>query len=364
MKQGPFPGLVTSFTMLLGLLCLVKFISELASPFIPQYHHYFEKKWVLAAYFVPLLLIREVSVGVRATLVLVASGLIAAICAVPQYYSTTHDNWILGRALDNAGGGHSRAVGFYSNALTYGGVALLIFALAVAYLLFSKTNQSKKLGLPAVIISGIGLLAAASKSPIVGAAAAGCLLLVYIPGRWKLISAGIAATFSVIGLSVFSSIRDRFAFLLTTDQGGESSRLALWAAALTLFKQHPWLGVGEGNWKRAFLALHIPNPPAQIAHAHSDPLSILSDSGVSGMVIFLAMWAVYFVLAASLVRPLRPTHPVRWIIIGSMAGVAGILVAGNFQNYQSDAEVANVLWFLVGVSLTLGFRSIRDEANA
>ena len=74
-------------------------------------------------------------------------------------------------------------------------------------------------------------------------------------------------------------------------------RLAHWSAALQMWSQAPWLGVGPGNYATLYPAiiaqdtqlLRWPNP---LGHAHNIYLNILAENGLVGLASYSLFWVV------------------------------------------------------------------------
>lgn len=79
------------------------------------------------------------------------------------------------------------------------------------------------------------------------------------------------------------------------------------------------------------------------------------------MLIFLALFFTFFKIGAGYLKKIPADHPARWGIIAGLTGIAGILIAGLFQNYLTDAEVGNIAWFMVGITLTLGHLATKEH---
>ncbi len=76
-------------------------------------------------------------------------------------------------------------------------------------------------------------------------------------------------------------------------------RLAHWQAGLRMFENHPWLGVGIGNFAVAYAAYALPHWYEPLGHAHNVFINFLAETGIAGAGAFVVFWAV---LAASAVR--------------------------------------------------------------
>ncbi len=93
----------------------------------------------------------------------------------------------------------------------------------------------------------------------------------------------------------FSSPVSRFGTALDLDQDTSFlNRLTIWANTLEMFKDHPLLGVGKGNWKITyplFAGKGIKDinfrAELQAREAHNDYVQLLSETGLFGFLSFL-----------------------------------------------------------------------------
>jgi O-antigen ligase len=79
-------------------------------------------------------------------------------------------------------------------------------------------------------------------------------------------------------------------------------RLAHWIAGLRMFAAHPLLGVGAGSYDAAYAAYALPDWPESLGHAHNYYINVAAETGVLGLLAFLA------VVVASLVFGWRTAH--------------------------------------------------------
>jgi hypothetical protein len=68
-------------------------------------------------------------------------------------------------------------------------------------------------------------------------------------------------------------------------------RLAHWVAGWRMFLAHPLLGVGAGNYDPAYAKYHVPGWNLSLGHAHNYYINAAAETGIIGLVIFLALTA-------------------------------------------------------------------------
>jgi O-antigen ligase len=150
---------------------------------------------------------------------------------------------------------------------------------------------------------------------------------------------------------------------LGKDSGTAGQRVYYWRTTGQIIGEHPWLGVGPGNFGNAYTRLMEPAAGETIKDPHNFALEIWATSGVFALVALLATLAVFFVVMlrgllatapadhpADEQEPERAAAPVRWeYYVGGMIGLvlAFWLAAGG----QPSSE-------LVGEAVAAGLRSI------
>ncbi len=90
-----------------------------------------------------------------------------------------------------------------------------------------------------------------------------------------------------------------------------SMRLGIWANTLELIQQHPWVGVGWGQFNAVWSLTPFPSrPPAFFDHAHNLPLHLAAELGVPlGLLICgLFAWALSQALRLAWGAPHRAGH--------------------------------------------------------
>jgi O-antigen ligase len=90
-----------------------------------------------------------------------------------------------------------------------------------------------------------------------------------------------------------------------------SMRLGIWANTLELIRQHPWVGVGWGQFNAAWSLTPFPSrPPAFFDHAHNLPLQLAAELGVplALLICGLLAWALWQAIRRSWGTPQRAGH--------------------------------------------------------
>ncbi|HKE37769.1 MAG TPA: O-antigen ligase family protein [Candidatus Baltobacteraceae bacterium] len=199
--------------------------------------------------------------------------------------------------------------------------AALFFAMTADVLTFSRS------GLIAVAIAA-GVLVAVNGRPMFAAlrpAFAGTVAGLLVLAGWGV----YAQSANVFRLSVESAYA-----------GGVGNRSQLWAAALRMWRAHPLLGVGAGNYE---LELPFYGVLGVRTHANSWYLQSLAEGGI---LLFGATIAVVASIVAALSRALRRSP---WIAGAAAASVAICLhqIADYLVFFP---KVGMTWWLLLGIA--------------
>ena len=75
-------------------------------------------------------------------------------------------------------------------------------------------------------------------------------------------------------------------------------RRAHWQAAVEMFEDSPWVGVGIGNYAVAYPAYALPKWEDPLGHAHNYYLNVLAEAGGIGFLAYILLWGAIFWVAA------------------------------------------------------------------
>jgi len=125
-------------------------------------------------------------------------------------------------------------------------------------------------------------------------------------------------------------------------------RRELWPWAITAIGDFPFTGVGLGAFRQVVFRLYpLPAwPDYDIGHAHNIFLQTALDSGLPGLVIYVAILCVAAAVAWRVARRDRGFRPVS---LGLLAGLVGLHVFGLADALVIGAKPALVFWLALGV---------------
>ncbi|MDD5465390.1 MAG: O-antigen ligase family protein [Candidatus Omnitrophica bacterium] len=128
--------------------------------------------------------------------------------------------------------------------------------------------------------------------------------------------------------------------------GGDADRFKYWQAAISMFKENPFLGKGVGTFMANF-SKYLPN--LVISYAHNCFLQILAESGIFSLIAFLLF--ICSVLYLGIKKFLSTRDP---ILLGGVCGLIGFLVHSFFDTNLYSLPLAVLFWLWLGIVAALG----------
>ena len=125
-------------------------------------------------------------------------------------------------------------------------------------------------------------------------------------------------------------------------------RRQIWPWAVTAIGDFPFTGVGLGAFRHVVFRLYPlpPWPDYDVGHAHNIFLQTALDTGLPGLVAYVA---VLFVAAAVGWRVARRDPGLRAVSLGLLAGLVALHVFGLADALVLGAKAALVFWFALGL---------------
>ncbi|MBF6589195.1 MAG: O-antigen ligase family protein [Ktedonobacterales bacterium] len=249
--------------------------------------------------------------------------------------------WVLATGDLGPGGDSLRVFGTFAQPNPYAGELNFALLPALALALWGTAPRERWVaGVAAALVAGasalagsrgalLGLLAGLAVLLIVGwrrERLAGLAVLIGVPvvlvawvGRLIPVSlqARLLAEVRLSDLSLSSSVNDaNFSTL---------ERLAHWVAGLRMFAAHPLLGVGAGNYSVVYGRYAVPGWPEALGHAHNYYINAAAETGVVGLLAFLALAAAALYAGGRAVRAPRRDGATRALALGLLAVIVALL---------------------------------------
>ncbi len=339
-----WPSLTLPLVLFLAVLCLTALGSASLQHSIKEIVKWVE---VLALY---VLVANEVSGRWRRVLVavLLGTGALAAVQGIAQFmFQLGPEEFVLfGRFM--------RAYGTFEQPNPYAGYLGLTLPVAVGMIFAGFVTTGERIPTRWLVwAGGTGVLMAAalvmswSRGAWLGAAAAlGVMVIAVVARSGRAAVLGLvfvlllaylvlASGLSFLPPSVVQRFSDFVPYLGVVDVRGMEvtdanyavlERMAHWQSAMDMWTDHPWLGVGIGNYEVAYAQYALPQWSLPLGHAHNYYLNIGAEAGFLGMLAYLGLWAV------ALLQSWRAARTASGWTWGVALGVLGVLVHLSVHN--------------------------------
>jgi len=255
---------------------------------------------------------------------------------------------------------------FFGNPGDFGVAMCVVWPLAGS-LLFAECKKIAKIVFLACFVAFFGaILLCGSRGALVGAAAAAAVAWAKNPKR---IGGVVMVIFVFLGgyyvLPEANQDRMRSALHWQSDETGRL-RMQLWKAGLSMFEDHPILGVGPGNFAPTYSERNErPDPQYRQTYwaPHSIYIQALSEVGLAGSVPLLLAWLFMARLNARTRQHLLTLQPGNRrsfeyrLSVGLDLALVGYLVSGAFLTVLLYPH----LWFLLGLSVALHAACLRKQ---
>jgi len=238
-----------------------------------------------------------------------------------------------------------RAKGFFSIYMTLGGSLLIVLSLILATFAAGARAWRR----PQLATGGLAALALALtyvRSAWLGLGLA-VLVLAGLTRRWAVLLVLLAA--ALLAVAVPSPLKTRVLSITDRADPSATERIYFWTAGAHMVRDAPLLGLGPGGVKQNYPAYRDPAARRPgTGHLHNNLVQIAAERGLLGLAAWLAIWITFFVRAGRIYAALPAARADdRALVAGSLAAVAGFLVAGLFEYNFGDSEVIGVLWVVM-----------------
>ena len=279
-----------------------------------------------------------------------------------------------------------RAYGTFEQPNPYAGYLGLTLPLAVGLVIASIVPSQGRASTSWLILAGgtgvlmaVALVMSWSRGAWLGATAAIGVIVVAVAARsgravvLGLVLSIIAAYLLLAGgitllpASILQRFGDFMPYLGVGDVRGVEvtdanfavlERMAHWQSAVGMWTDHPWLGVGIGNYEVVYNRYALPLWATPLGHAHNYYLNIGAEAGIVGLIAYFALWG------AALLQSWMAAWRSRAWSWGVALGVLGVLVHLSVHNFFDNLFV-HAMYLHVSVMLgMIAFqRCIRQDRD-
>jgi hypothetical protein len=205
----------------------------------------------------------------------------------------------------------------------------------------------------AFLVLALGIALTAMRTVLVAFAAGACIVAWRASrGRARLVVCVVVCI--ALALGAFAVWRTRAEGALRLQDESSRLRLAVARVAVARIPLHPFFGHGMDAVKEHWTEWGFPGEIK--IHTHSTPIQLAFDRGLPALFLWLWLLALFWLMLARGERLLRAAPDeanAHGLLLGATGALAGFF-ASSLVNYNfGDAEVALVLWWLMGTAASV-----------
>lgn len=346
-KENPFAGQLKLFYSAIGLYIFWLFISSLFCETPIESLIILKEEWLFFAIPIGIYLFQKESFRKKIFISFVAAVCLVSIYGIVQHFTGIY--WFKKTAPYEAFDFGYMVKGFFPHRLTFGNYFAVVSMFLLGYLVTSwkELKPAWRIILSInVALAVIVTLFSYSYGPIL--ALIGTVIIYgFIAQRKQLIYIlAIVICIAAVSLSVNPAMRERISNRIQKGVNieNEASRFYIWDNALTMIKQNPIFGVGQGNFYSQFEKnmqghrIHT--------HAHNDFLHIAATAGIPGFIFFSAIWVILFRLIFIGLRKNLLISKYKNFMIGGLLGAIAFLITSLTEATFADEEVRQMLMLI------------------
>jgi len=155
----------------------------------------------------------------------------------------------------------------------------------------------------------------------------------------------------ILGFSTQSQFVERFESItnMTTD-GSNLGRIDVWTSSINMFKDHPVMGVGIGQWRDVYEDFYrFESEYQHLYHAHNNFLQLLSEVGILG---FLGVLIFYgYIVIDNVKNWYRKRDP--YSLCAIIAVICYVFVFGQIEYTLDNSSGMRIMYFMLATMLQL-----------
>jgi len=317
-----------------------------------SFKDFIESNWFICLYLMVVNFIKTRKIAVLLLCVMFAAGGLNGLYGIIQNLTGGLDLFQpTGSENILKYGDQIRATGTFSIYMTFAGQMILLLLFGIGFLLWFPKNP-------------MALFLIFTLPPIFAG-----LLFSFVRGAWLGLISGILfvgffkkkkhflliiCPLMILMVSIiifYSPFRQRAVGIINTQTDYSNlERIHIWTTSYEIFKDYPIMGIGGGNFRDV---MDKYQNRKSFSHAHNNFIQIGVENGLIGLALYLYIWFLFFkegFLATK--KGLDPFS--KGVILGGIAALVGFHIAGLFEYNFGDAEVAMMMWVLVGFTFAGG----------
>lgn len=278
---------------------------------------------------------------------------------------------------------YGRFIGLnFRNPLHTGGYYSIIAIVSFIFFCYSGENTKIKVGLFILTLlnfAAVGLNSSRTYYVAILPTVVSILLRGKI--KWLILGSGLIFLLFISIFKYSNNIKNRITSIFDTKENlSNVERLWMWKTALKIMKNHPVIGVGDGNWakeveiyfqkeKEQYPLLWIISRAYKAGlsekdilsvykgHPHNTYLNVGVSEGLIGLILFVLFWLGNSIMAFKRARMAEKGSVMYALNLAVGYSIIMLMIAGFFENNLTTARILLPITFLMGLS----YKTCPDE---
>ena len=153
---------------------------------------------------------------------------------------------------------------------------------------------------------------------------------------------------------------------ISTD-ASNMERINRWKCAIEMFKERPIFGWGPGTYQFQYAPFQFSKDKTIISsnygdagNAHSEYLSVLSESGILGLVFFITLLGVVFIRIIRLYNVVNDPDLKRWLL-AILTSLLSYFIHGFFNNFLDTDKASVAIWAVIAIVVSIDLANNKNK---
>jgi putative inorganic carbon (hco3(-)) transporter len=156
---------------------------------------------------------------------------------------------------------------------------------------------------------------------------------------------------------------------ITTD-ASNMERINRWKSALRMFRERPLFGWGPATYQFQYAPFQMAGEKTEISttfgergNAHSEYLGLLAESGIPGLILYLAILVIVIFKGVKLYYYYVGSSLSGSLLLSVIAGLMTYVVHGGLNNFLDTDKISALFWGMTAVIVALDIRQTSREED-
>jgi putative inorganic carbon (hco3(-)) transporter len=250
-----------------------------------------------------------------------------------------------------------RITGAMSHWMTFAGQEMLVLLMLLAFVLFAPVGKRFWIWIGCLALLSIAELLNETRTVWLALGISGFALIWYWKPRFALL--GSFVLLAGVWLAP-GSVHDRFVSIFKPKKNVDSNEFRYITARTgwEMIKAHPVLGLGPEEVHAQMMEwipkdIERPLPPGYYGHLHNIYLQYAAERGIpTTLVLVWMLLMILYDFGGAARRLPRGRSNAKFLLLGGIGCVVGIMVSGLFEHNLGDTEVLTVFLAVVAIGYT------------